>query len=94
MLFNLLNNAYKYNGENVKIKIWTQGHKLHFKDYGNGIEEEDLPHIFKRFYTKNETGTGIGLPFCLMVMEDLGGTIECYSQTGEFTEFILSFPAS
>ena len=93
MLFNLLNNAYKYNGQNVKIKIWTRGRKLHFKDYGNGIDEEDLPHIFKRFYTKTETGTGIGLPFCQMVMEDLGGTIECHSQTGKFTEFILSFPA-
>ncbi len=92
MLFNLLKNAYKYNGNDVKIKIWTQGRKLYFKDYGNGIDEDALPHIFKRFYTKSESGTGIGLAFCRMVVEDLGGTIECRSQIGKYTEFSLSFP--
>jgi signal transduction histidine kinase len=92
MLFNLLKNAYKYNGNDVKIKIWTQGRKLHFKDFGKGIDEDDLPHIFKRFYTKSESGTGIGLAFCRMVMEDLGGTIECKSKPSKYSEFILSFP--
>jgi signal transduction histidine kinase len=92
LLFNLLKNAYKYNGQDVKIKIWAKGRKLYFKDFGNGIDENDLPHIFKRFYTKSETGTGIGLPFCRMVMEDLGGTIECNSKLGQFTEFTLTFP--
>lgn len=94
MIFNLLKNAYKYNGHNVKIKVWNQGRNLHFKDYGNGIDGDDLPHIFKRFYTKDETGTGIGLAFCRMVMEDLGGSIKCISEAGKYTEFILYFPAT
>lgn len=92
LIFNLLKNAYKYNGKDVKIKIWSRGRTLYFKDYGNGIDEDDLPHIFKRFYTKSETGTGIGLPFCRMVMEDLDGTIECVSKVGNFTEFAMFFP--
>jgi len=56
-----------------------------------------LPHIFTRFYTwsadrNQSTGTGIGLAFCRSVMESFGGTIDCKSQLGEYTEFTLAFP--
>ena len=87
VFINLLKNAYKHGGANVKIKIWTKGSYLYFKDYGRGIPKESLPHIFDRFYTQNKTGTGIGLAFCKMVMEDLGGHIECKSKYGEYTKF-------
>lgn len=94
VLFNLLKNAYKHGGADVKIEIWTQGSKLYFKDNGKGIPKKDLPYIFDRFYTKSKTGIGIGLAFCKMVIEDLGGHIECISELGEHTTFILSFPES
>ena len=64
-----LENAHKHGGQDVKIKIWTKGSRLYFKDYGTGIPKENLPYIFDRFYTGSKTGTGIGLAFCKMVME-------------------------
>jgi Na+/proline symporter/signal transduction histidine kinase len=92
VLFNLISNAYKYGGRDVKVKIWTKGNQLHFKDYGKGIDEERLPRIFERFYTNSKTGTGIGLAFCKKVMEDMGGDIECNSELGKYTHFTLHFP--
>ena len=94
VILNLLKNAHKHGGENVKIRIWTQGSCLYFKDYGIGVPKENLPYIFDRFYTGNKTGTGIGLAFCKMVMEDLGGYIECKSKLGKYTKFTLFFPRS
>lgn len=89
---NLLNNAFKYGGRNVKIHIWSEDNKIYVQDNGLGISEHDLPHIFDRFYTKSKDGTGIGLAFCKMVMKDLGGDIHCMSKVGEYTRFILEFP--
>ncbi|MBA8666558.1 hypothetical protein H1Q59_01450 [Holosporaceae bacterium 'Namur'] len=91
VLYNLFSNALKHGGSNVEIDIWSEDHKLYFKDYGKGISKEDLPHIFERFYTKSSKGTGIGLSFCKMVMEEMGGALECRSELGKYTEFILKF---
>ncbi len=92
MLFNLLNNAYKYGGRDVKIEITTEKNHLKFRDNGKGIPEEVLPYIFDKFYTKSQTGTGIGLSFSKMVMKDIGGDIECKSELGKYTEFVMYFP--
>lgn len=66
-------------------------------DTGGGIPADVLPHIFRRFYTSagdsdSVLGTGIGLAFCRDVMGSFGGTIECSSVYGEFSEFVLTFP--
>jgi len=92
VILNLLKNAHKHGGEDIKIKIWTKRSRLYFEDNGKGIPKEVLPYIFDRFYTGNKTGTGIGLAFCKMVMEDLGGYIECASKLGKYTKFTLVFP--
>jgi signal transduction histidine kinase len=92
VLFNLMQNAFKYAGKDATIEIWLEGNKLYFKDNGSGIAPEKLPHIFDKFHTTSRTGTGIGLAFCKMVMENLGGEIKCKSEPGKYTEFILVFP--
>jgi signal transduction histidine kinase len=66
--------------------------RLIFKDTGPGMPPQVLRHIFDRFYTKTEHGTGIGLAFCQNVMHGFGGEIACTSQHGEYTTFTLSFP--
>lgn len=66
--------------------------QLIFKDTGPGIPPENLPHIFDRFYTKTEHGTGIGLAFCQSVIKGLEGDIICTSRMGEHTTFTISFP--
>ena len=100
VLFNLVKNSlYFIHGKpEANITIWFELHEkynqLHFKDTGQGVPENQLPHIFDRFYSKTHNGTGLGLSFCKMVLDGIGGQIECRSEMGEYTEFILSFPKS
>ena len=91
VILNLLKNAYRYGGKNVEITIETKANRLIFTDFGVGISEEVLPRIFDRFFSKSEAGTGLGLAFCKMVMDDLNGNISCKSKLGIYTEFKLSF---
>ena len=67
---------------------------LIFRDTATGIPAEFLPKIFDQFATKKDTkgGTGLGLAFCKMIMQDYGGDVICNSKEGEFTEFVLKFP--
>ena len=79
-----------------KITIWLESdskkNKLHFKDNGSGISPKIIRFIFNRFFSKTTHGTGIGLTFCKLVMQEFGGNITCYSEEGKFTQFILDFP--
>ena len=71
MIFNVIDNAIKYNrqgGEvNVKIRQRIDGVEFEVKDTGIGIAEEDIPHIFERFWRADKShskeigGTGLGL---------------------------------
>lgn len=100
ILFNLLKNALYYIAKAKKGKIYIHLEKgqnenmLCFKDTGKGIAKEVLPSIFNRFYSKTEGGVGIGLSFCKMAMEWMGGDITCQSIEDEYTEFVLHFPIS
>lgn len=100
ILFNLLKNAFYFIQKAGKggIQIWTEQNKegmnsLHFKDTGQGIPEDALPHIFDQFFTQStHHGAGIGLAFSKMVMEAHQGTISCHSVYGQYAEFVLEFP--
>ncbi len=92
VIINLVNNSFKYAGSSATIYIWYEDNELHIKDDGLGIAHERLPHILKPFDKMGSTkGTGIGLAFCKQVMEGMGGTIECRSTEGVYTEFVLTF---
>ncbi len=91
LLLNLLNNVKDHAGLDVHISITAKDNKLFFKDHGQGITVDDTARIFNNFYTKSKKGTGIGLAFCKMVMEEMGGNIECHSEIGKYTEFVISF---
>jgi len=98
ILFNLLKNALYYVASASKGKIYIRfenkekENRMYFKDTGKGITKEVLPNIFNKFYSQTEGGVGIGLSFCKMAMEWMGGDITCQSVEGEYTEFILHFP--
>ncbi|WP_232224395.1 sensor histidine kinase [Candidatus Paracaedibacter symbiosus] len=98
VFFNLLKNSLHYIKavRKGKIVIWTekgeQVNKLYFKDTGKGISKESLPYVFNQFYSRTDHGTGVGLAFCKMVLQHLGGDITCDSIEGEFTQFTLIFP--
>ncbi|MFP6560043.1 sensor histidine kinase [Paraburkholderia sp. B3] len=105
VLFNLLKNAFRHMGNietayiSIRLETGSRINRLIFSDTGTGISPEILPHIFTRFYTSATTtddvslGAGIGLAFCHDVMQAIGGAITCSSVKGEYTEFVLTFPA-
>lgn len=102
VFFNLIKNSLRHIQQAKKGHISIQvmpgptANKLIFRDTGTGISPEVLPHIFKRFYSgdgKDGTfRTGLGLAFCSDVLKSFGGKITCHSVSGEYTEFVLSFP--
>lgn len=100
VVFNLLKNALHFTDQidNAEIRIWTSddspGYCLHVFDGGEGIPPKELPKVFDQFFShlRSGEGTGLGLYFAKQVMEGLGGRIECRSELGQFTEFLLYFP--
>lgn len=63
MLDNLLVNAMKYSNKNEPIEIRLQNNILMIKDYGIGMNEEELKRVYRRYYQSDDTayGEGIGL---------------------------------
>jgi two-component system CAI-1 autoinducer sensor kinase/phosphatase CqsS len=103
VLFNLLKNALWHVAKagkgsiTIDLECSTNGNRLIFLDTGSGVPPEMLPHIFQRFYSSSVAndsviGSGIGLAFCLDVVQAFGGTMKCTSVFGEFTQFALTFP--
>lgn len=101
---NLLTNSIKfsYPGEKVDIKIEEQGtdYQISIKDYGIGIEEENLEKLFRidskysSFGTNNEKGSGLGLIISKEFIERNKGKIWVNSEFGKGSEFIFTLPKS
>ena len=92
VIWNLVGNAFKYGltgKPDARIKVIVADGQLMVKDTGKGIDKKDLSKIFERFYTTSASGTGIGLAFCKMVVEDCGGSIACNSTLNEHTTFVV-----
>ncbi|MEM7553627.1 MAG: GAF domain-containing protein [Cyanobacteria bacterium P01_A01_bin.84] len=82
-----------------KIQINTEATNekvlIKISDNGSGIPEELQNSIFDPFFTTKEVGkgTGLGLPICYqIVVEKHQGQIECFSQPGKGTEFVIEIP--
>jgi PAS domain S-box-containing protein len=69
--------------------------RLVIQDNGTGMEPEVAAHIFEPFYTTKEVGQGIGLglSICHSILAEHGAKVDVQSVPGEFTRFILDFPA-
>lgn len=99
---NLIDNAIKYSGNPVEIKIECTGNEkqvsIHVKDNGFGISSADQAKIFKQFERGAETkrncinGFGIGLNYVQQVIKSHGGTVTIVSQENIGSEFILTLP--
>ena len=97
IIYNLLSNAIKFSerGDSVEIKFIGKPDclVLTVSDTGSGISEEDLPHIFERFYKSGKSGgSGIGLAFTKSLVELMGGRISVSSRIGEGSTFIVEIP--
>lgn len=101
-LINLLENAVKYSDDSPKISIHVaqnQGEvQIDVKDDGMGIPEQDLEHVFERFYTvdkarsRRKGGAGLGLSIVKTIIEKHGGKIDVSSVVGTGTEFHITLP--
>jgi PAS domain S-box-containing protein len=99
VLLNILKNAV-YSiaaARRGEIKLWVENglerNRLYIEDTARGISPDAIPHIFDKFFTKDtDHGTGIGLAFCKMCMQEHGGDIDCESEEGVYARFILTFP--
>lgn len=101
IIHNLLDNAIKYSGENVQIKIQTSNKNsdicVMISDNGIGISKQALPYIFDKFYRvptgnlHDVKGFGLGLYYVKQMMDAHGAKISVSSTEDEGTEFILKF---
>jgi two-component system sensor histidine kinase MprB len=93
---NLLDNAVKYGPAEAPIDIRLRGKELTVRDHGPGISEEDLPHIFDRFYrgadARRRPGSGLGLSIVRQVAEQMGGAVAAEPAPGGGTLMRLRLP--
>lgn len=103
IIYNLCDNAIKYNkeGGTVEISVKQIGDEclLTVKDSGIGIPKSDLKRVFERFYrvdkshSKATGGTGLGLSIVKHAAAYLGGELDIDSTEGEGTEINIKFKA-
>lgn len=99
---NLLDNAIKYSPPDTRIsvRLHTDGGRLclDVADQGIGIDADELPRVFDKFYRarrgnlQNVRGTGLGLALVKAAVEAHGGTVEAASEPGKGSRFSIRLP--
>ncbi|KAF1857296.1 hypothetical protein Lal_00015335 [Lupinus albus] len=100
---NILTNSIKYTPEGGSITVSARlsaGNRVEIRiqDTGSGIEPQDLPHIFERFYradkarTRETGGTGLGLAIVRDIVVMHNGHVEVESTVGQGSVFVIHLP--
>lgn len=102
VLFNLLNNAYKYAPAGTHVRLSARAVEgqavIEVTDQGPGIPLEHQAHLFERFYRPDESrvrssgGAGLGLAICKRIIEAHAGSIEVESTPGQGACFRVRLP--
>ncbi len=101
ILVNLTSNAIHYTTTGqITLKAWAESQQVWIAvtDTGMGISEEDLPHVFDRFWRSSGSranhakGTGVGLTIAKRLVELQGGQIVAQSKLGQGSTFQFSLP--
>ena len=93
-LHNILKNALEHGAAHIAL-LWSENNlytKLEITDDGEGIEKEELPHIFERFYKmkgSREDSMGLGMAFTKSMIAYQNGEVKVKSKKGEGTTFIV-----
>ncbi len=96
----LLDNAFKYTADDgwVRLGVTKKDERvgIWIKDNGQGIKEEDLPHIFERFYrgdtARGPGGSGLGLSIAKWIVDEHAGEITVESAWGAGSTFTIWLP--
>ncbi len=93
---NLLDNAVKFSPPGGTVHVLLEGDRLRISDQGPGISDEDLPHIFDRFYradsSRNTPGTGLGLSIVATTVARHGGWVRAGRSAEGGAEFTVQLP--
>ena len=95
---NLLGNAFSWTPDGGKIELTLAAVNgtvaVSVADSGPGIAREERERIFRPFYTRDGSGTGLGLPIARGLARALGGELHLQSELGRGSRFELRLPAS
>ena len=93
---NLLDNAVKFSPQGGRITVRLDSGELVICDEGPGVSDEDIPHIFERFYrsdsSRNTPGTGLGLSIVDQTVTAHGGTVEVSRAESGGAKFTVRLP--
>jgi signal transduction histidine kinase len=100
---NLISNALRHTPPQGRVRVWAHrgraGVDVTVSDTGEGIRDQDLPHIFERFYRGDAsrsrargTGAGLGLAIARGIVRAHGGDIQVQSEPGKGTRFTFHLP--
>ena len=97
-ILNIIKNCVEHTPQGGKIEISYEENPLYseivIKDNGEGIDDKDLPNIFKRFYkgkSSKEDSVGIGLAMAKSIIESQNGDIYVKSEKNKGSEFHIIF---
>lgn len=102
VLNNLIGNALRHTPANGRVSVWVrranQRVEVTVSDTGEGIQADDLPHIFERFYrgeksrSRTTGGAGLGLAIARGIVQAHGGDIRVESEIGKGAQFTFHIP--
>ncbi len=102
VMVNLLSNAVKYGGEGAPIEVAVvaaePGLRVHVRDRGRGIADEDRERLFEPFYRGSSTakmasGVGVGLAVCKRLVEAMDGRMWAENRPGGGADIGFALPA-
>ncbi|MDD9266269.1 sensor histidine kinase [Paenibacillus sp. GCM10023248] len=102
LLFIFIENAFKYTPSGTVSLQASRTNNfvgIQIADTGIGIDKEDVPHIFDRFYRADlsrgvTSGTGLGLSIAKWIIDEHGGSVEVTTRKDEGTTFMIWLPAN
>ncbi|WP_054955911.1 sensor histidine kinase [Paenibacillus dakarensis] len=100
MLFIFIENGFKYTPEGevrLDVILYKGQVGIRFSDTGIGMEKDEIPHIFERFYRADQSrgiteGTGLGLSIAKWIIDAHDGSVEVVTKRGEGSTFIVWLP--
>jgi two-component system, CAI-1 autoinducer sensor kinase/phosphatase CqsS len=100
VMYNLIRNALRAAAETsgsvtVELVVGQRWNSVIVADDGPGIDPRTVSHLFTPFksFNRDSGGSGLGLAFCRLVVENIGGTINCESTLGQGATFTVQLPA-
>jgi two-component system sensor histidine kinase MprB len=93
---NVLDNAAKWSPEGGEVDVAVRQGEVTVRDRGPGIDADDFPHVFERFYrsaaARNRPGSGLGLAIVRQVAESHGGSVAAEPAEGGGTVVRIRIP--